>query len=118
MNRKHLTTGLCLIAFLVFVSAIISTAQPAPTVRRATGRVFWLNPPEKLGKIRSDDDEPPGGRTYNFQIPQDLDEANKDYAPEVDDHVNFTPGPGNTATGISKIDDPDPDPDPDPPPER
>ena len=60
------------------------------TVAAATGVVFWVNSHDKLGKVRDDMGDDDGTtRVYVFQIPEGTDAV---YSPQVDEHVNFTPG--------------------------
>lgn len=69
----------------------------------AQGQITEVNP-SGHGVIREDGcDDTDENCEYNFQIPQDLDADNQDYAPQVDDRVNFTSGPVQTASGISPI---------------
>jgi len=69
----------------------------------AQGQITEVNP-SGHGVVREDGcDDTDENCEYNFQIPQDLDADNQDYAPQVDDRINFTPGPGQTASGIIPI---------------
>jgi len=69
----------------------------------AQGQITEVNP-SGHGVIREDGcDDTDENCEYSFQIPQDLDANHQDYAPQVDDRINFTPGPGQTASEISPI---------------
>jgi len=80
---------------------ILGTIAIIPALA-AQGTITFVNPSAKHGMITEDGT----GDVYQFQIPQDLDPAHQDYEPQVDDPVTFTPGPGQTASGVIPLECP------------
>ncbi len=75
----------------------ISLTLASSSVLAAEGTVSWKNPPEKLGKVKRDDDG--SNRTYVFQIPKGLEDPTE--VPDVGDVVTFTTGRGQTARDVA-----------------
>ncbi len=64
----------------------------------AKGTINWVNPPENKGKIARTDDGSNNEYEYNINAGNTVG----GYVPKLNDIVTFTPGPGMTATGVSK----------------
>ncbi len=71
-----------------------------PSAYAAQGTITFVNPADKHGMIQEDGT----GDVYQFQIPQGL--ADQNYEPQVNDPVTFTPGPGQTASDVTKVNHP------------
>ena len=89
-----------LMVALLVAFAMLLLLLNVSLVAAATGEVFWLNPPENHGKVRDDmGDDGDATRVYVIHIPQGTE---GDYVPSAGDRVDFTPGPGQTASGVTK----------------
>jgi hypothetical protein len=95
--------GIWTILVIIGIVSILMISIPDLALA-AKGQITEINP-SGHGVIREDDcDDADEDCEYNFQFPDDLDD--KDYAPQLNDRVTFTPGAEQTATGISAASDP------------
>ena len=85
--------------FIGFLVTALTMLIATP-VMAASGEVTFINPPERVGKIKRTDDS--SNRTYIYQIPQDLSDPNNALA--VGDAVTFDvdPPPAKVAQNVAK----------------